>query len=115
MGKYCAAEPLERKLASQNNLVLRLAAENVALREALRWTVDRYEIAGHQNDNLLQRRLMGTSDPDTMAFLNGVIAARSALAGPSPAVAEIERLAALGRLIERLVKVGQQTEKGETQ
>ena len=46
---------------------------------------------------------------------NGVIAARSALTDPSPAVAEIERLAALGRLIERLVKVGQQTEKGETQ
>ena len=77
--------PTEQVLNEREALV----KENVALREALGWMAARHEVAGHQNNDLLQRRLIGTSDPETMAFLNGVIAVRALLADPSPAVAEI--------------------------
>ena len=74
--------------------------EVVVLREALAWLVARPEVAGHQNDDLLQRRLAGANDIDMMAWLNGIIAARAALTDPSPAVTEIERLVERGRKAE---------------
>ena len=78
----------------------RLAAEVVVLREALAWLVARPEVAGHQNDDLLQRLLAGANDIDMMAWLNGIIAARAALTNPSPAVAEVLRLVEVGRKVE---------------